>query len=238
MDMPDKTSSPSPFSLHKEKGNINPLPAEGEGGRRPGEGRTIGIVVATRFEASPIFNQARFKQLDSGFHQAQVNGTTVLVSISGVGMERARKASYDLCDAGAKELVSAGYCGSLSKDLNVGDLVTDRIATSHKPVWAASERLALADRAGAKAVDMETQAIIEAGTRRGVPIRILRVVSDSLGDDVSPLLGDSPNFSVIRILLRLWNPTRWPYLYKMWHQSRIASRRLGQAVAEYLQEHS
>lgn len=81
---------------------------------------------------------------------------------------------------------------------------------------------------------METQAVIEAGTRRGVPIRILRVVSDQLGDDVSPLLGEEPDFSVVRILLRLWKPSRWPYLYKMWRQSQIASRRLGQAVGEWL----
>src|SRR5258708_33644148 len=96
------------------------------------------------------------------------------------------------------------------------------------------ERLALAERAGAQAVDMETHAVIEAGTRRGVPIRILRIVSDRLNDDVSPLLSEEPNFSPVRIALRLWNPSRWPYLIKLWRQSRIASRRLVQAVGIYL----
>jgi len=201
------------------------------------EVKTVGVVVATRFEAAPIFRQAKFQQDPSGFYRAQTNGTVALVAISGVGMEPARQAAYRLCDAGAQELVSAGYCGALQKDLQVGDLITDRIATSAKPVWNTAERLKLADRAGAKAVDMETQAIIEAGTRRGVPIRMLRVVSDSLGDDVSPLLGESPNFSVARILLRLWNPTRWPYLVKMWRQSRIADKSLGRAFAEYLTSH-
>ena len=149
-------------------------------------------------------------------------------------MEPARKAAYRLCGEGAKELVSAGYCGALSPELRVGDLVTDRIATSVKPIWDRAGRLALAERAGAQAVDMETQAIIEAGTRRGVPIRILRIISDQLGDDVAAF-GISPNFSSFRIALRLLNPLLWPYAFKMWRQSRIASRRLVEAVRSFLE---
>jgi len=202
------------------------------------ENKAVGIVVATHFEASPIFSRLDFKRDASGLYKAQPNGKTIWLAISGVGMEPARRASNQLCDAGAKELVSAGYCGALSRDLKVGDLVTDRIATSPRPVWKTEARIALAEKAGAQAVDMETQAVIEAGTRRGVPIRILRVVSDQLGDDVSPLLGEEPTFSIVRILLRLWKPTRWPYLFKMWRQSRIASQRLGQAVASYLQDNA
>jgi len=196
--------------------------------------KSVGFVVATCFEASPIFRQRSFRKEESGLYKFQDNGLTVWLAISGVGMEPARKAANQLCDAGAKELVSAGYCGALDPDLNVGDLITERLATSPRAVWKREERLALAEKANAIAVDMETQAVIEAGTRRGVPIRILRVISDRLEDDVSPLLGDDPSFSVPRILLRLWNPMRWPYLFKLWRQSRIASRRLGDAAADYL----
>jgi len=196
--------------------------------------RVIGLVVATRFEAAPIFKQTHFELADADFYNARVGKNAVLLAISGVGMQRAKTAAHKLVDAGATELVSVGYCGALVPDLNVGDLITDRIATSPKPVWGTEERKALAARASARAVDMETQAVIEAGTRRGVPISVLRVVSDRLGDDVSPLLGDSADFSVTRILLRLWNPKRWPYLYKMWRQSRIANHRLGEAVCAYL----
>ena len=145
MDMSDRPSSPNPFSLHREKGKGN-LPAEGEVAE--GRGEASGIVVATRFEASPIFKQVKFTHEASGLYKAQPNGKTVWLAISGVGMEPARRASNQLCDAGAKELVSGGYCGALSKSLKVGDLVTDRIATSPKPVWKTEARLALADRAG------------------------------------------------------------------------------------------
>jgi nucleoside phosphorylase len=191
------------------------------------------------FEARPVI-RALSCQLTadscqpSRLYQADVNGQKVFLIISGVGQEPARQASYKLCDAGIKELVSVGYCGALTPELRVGDLITDRISTSKVPVWGREGRLALAAKASAQAVDMETQAIIEAGTRRGVPIRILRVVSDQLGDDVSPLLGESPTFSPWRIALRLLNPANWPYALKMWRQSRIASERLVQAVQAYL----
>ncbi len=213
-------------------GSPSPHPSPTGRGSK-GEG-IVGIVCATRFEAAPLLRAFHFHKTGPGLYQSQQNGKTALLVISGIGMEPARQAAYHLCDLGAKELVSAGYCGALSADLNVGDLVTDRVATSRLAVWKRAERLALAERAGAQAVDMETQAVIEAGTRRGVPIRILRIVSDRLNDDVSPLLSEEPNFSPVRIALRLWNPSRWPYLIKLWRQSRIASRRLVQAVGIYL----
>jgi nucleoside phosphorylase len=200
--------------------------------------KSIGVVVATIFEARPLIKAFGFRKRDSDVYELQRNGANVLMRISGIGMEPARQASYKLCDAGAKELVSVGYCGALVPQLRVGDLITDRIASSRVAVWKRAEREALAARASAQAVDMETQAVIEAGTRRGVPIRILRVVSDQLEDDVSPLLGSEPSFSVVKIILRLWNPTRWPYLMKLWRQSRAASDRLTQAFNDYLQQYS
>jgi nucleoside phosphorylase len=198
--------------------------------------KTIGIVMATKFEARPILKACGFKRSHFGHYIAKLNGHVAYLAISGIGMEPARRAAYSLCDAGAQELISAGYCGALVPDLQVGELLTDRIATSPKAIWKRSERQALAEKAGARAVDMETQAIIEAGTRRGVPIRVMRVVSDRLGDDVSPLLGDDVVFSPARMALRLINPRNWPYAYQMWKQSRIANRQLVQAVTAYLRQ--
>jgi nucleoside phosphorylase len=196
--------------------------------------KSLGILIATRWEAAPLLRAFGFRRVKPGLYKMERDGRTILLSICGIGQEPARKAAYALCDAGAGELVSAGYCGALTPELQVGDLVTDRVATSTTALWSRSDRLALAQRAGAQAVDMETQAIIEAGTRRGVPIRILRVVSDRLGDDVSPLLGNDPTFSPAHIALRLLNPARWPDAYKLWKQSEQADVQLVKAVGAYL----
>jgi len=78
---------------------------------------------------------------------------------------------------------------------------------------------------------METQAVIEAGTRRGVPIRILRVIGDTYEDDLTPLLGSGQPFSIWRIALRLLNPRAWPLALRLRRQSQVASGKLVQALA-------
>ena len=108
---------------------------------------------------------------------------------------------------------------------------SDRIATVDKPVRTPQERRALTERANAVAVDMETQAVIEAGTRRGVPIHVLRVVSDEFEDDLTPLFGKSGQFSAAGIALRLLNPAVWPLAIKLRKQSQRGGLRLAEELA-------
>src|SRR5258706_1813387 len=119
-------------------------------------------------------------------------------------------ASERLLASGVQELVSMGFCGALVPQLKVGDLITDRLITVDRPARTSEERRALSGRANAVAVDMETQAVIEAGTRSGVPIHILRIVSDEFGDDLTPLFGSNGSFSSWGIAVRLLNPKVWP----------------------------
>src|SRR5205823_4671373 len=96
--------------------------------------KSLGIVIATRWEAKEILRRFHFRFAGRGIFETVIEGRPVLLAVSGVGLEAARKAAYRLCDRGAGELVSAGFCGALSADLQVGDLVTDRIATVTTPV--------------------------------------------------------------------------------------------------------
>ena len=152
--------------------------------------KTPGFVIPTMWEAHDIFHRIIFKRIKDSLFESDLEGGRVLVCISGVGRKAAAQAADNLVAAGAKELVSMGFCGALIPELKVGDLVTDRIISVDKPAKTPEERRALTERANAVAVDMETQAVIEAGTRRGVPIHILRVVSDELSDDLTPLFGN------------------------------------------------
>jgi nucleoside phosphorylase len=192
--------------------------------------KPLGIVIPTRWEASDVLRRFHFKSRGRRFYQGAISGRTVFLCISGVGREAARRAAERLVSEGAGELVSLGFCGALVPDLKVGDLVTQRIATVDKPVRTPEERRALAARASAVAVDMETQAIIEEGTRRGVPIRLLRVVSDEFQDDLTPLFGRKGKFSGWMIVLRLLNPAAWPLAARLWRHSAIARARLAEAL--------
>jgi nucleoside phosphorylase len=193
--------------------------------------KTLGIVIPTRWEAGIVLRRFSFKRAASSLYKSSISDRPILLCISGVGGEAARCAANRLVSEGAKELMSMGFCGALVPTLKVGDLVTHRIATVDKPVRTPEERRALTERANAVAVDMETQAIIEAGTRRGVPIHVLRVVSDEFEDDLTPLFGTDGIFSPWRIALRLVNPKVWPLAMKLKKQSRTCSVRLAEELA-------
>lgn len=192
--------------------------------------KPIGFVVPTRMEAKDLLKEFRFQSIGSGTYEALIHGQTAWIQISGVGAEPARVAAEALWKRGAGMLVSTGFCGALVPTLKVGDLIQERIATSLVPVTTPDARRALVKEANAEAVDMETRSVIEVGTLRGIPIRILRVVSDTLEDDLSLILGQDATLSPLRIAFRLLNPRAWPVALRLARQSRIARRRLVEAV--------
>ncbi len=100
-------------------------------------------------------------------------------------------------------LISSGFAGAVSDNLQVGDLLlgenfsdqqllasalqslTNRdprpgtLLTSASIVDSVAERNEIARRAGAAAVDMETAAIADACAARSIPMLSLRVISDT-----------------------------------------------------------
>jgi adenosylhomocysteine nucleosidase len=195
----------------------------------------VGLVIPTRWEAQEVLRRFRFKRIGGSLYRAEIDGRSVLVCISGVGQKAAAQAAERLVAGGAKELVSMGFCGALVPELRAGDLVTDRIATVDEAAVTPEGRRALTARANAVAVDMETRAVIESGTRLGVPIRVLRVVSDEFDDDLTPLLGTHGSFSAWRIGLHLLNPKAWPLARKLRARSRAARQRLAEELARFFQ---
>lgn len=196
--------------------------------------KPIGIIIATAWEAGPVIKALGLRQCD-GLYQGEQQSRRVLLIVSGVGPQAAAAAANRLCSLGAKGLVSAGFCGALVPELQVGQVVTDRIISTATPVKTSAERQALTIRANAVAVDMETQSVIESGTRRGVPIFICRVVSDRFEDDLTPLFGQDAGFSAMRIALRLLNPTVWPLAMKLRRQSAVAHSALVRSLTQLLQ---
>jgi hypothetical protein len=193
----------------------------------------VGLIIPTRWEAEFILRYFNFKRIDRGVYRAVISGHTAFACISGMGRPAAARGSVRLVKEGAQELVSVGFCGALIEKLEVGDLVTDRLLTVDIPASTPEQRRTLAESTNAIAVDMETRAIIETGTRLGVPIRILRVVSDELTDDLTPLLGTNPKFSMWRVALRLLNPRMWPLARTLRRQSTEARERLVEELEKY-----
>jgi len=197
----------------------------------------IGWVIPTRWEAGPVLKHFRMRSAGKDLFGVTRKDQSLWVRISGVGREHARVAADRLCkEQQVKMLASVGFCGALVSGLQVGDVIRDRIVTVDVPAKTPEERTTLTQRANAVAVDMETQAIIEAGTLRGVPIRILRVVSDRFDDDLTPLFGPDSEFSIAHILARLLTrPSAWPLALRLRRQSQMASRALVHALEKWLE---
>jgi adenosylhomocysteine nucleosidase len=196
----------------------------------------IGIVVPTRWEAQELLRRFKFKKCAPAFFRSEIQGRTLLLILSGMGRPAAVHAAERLIAEGARTLLSMGFCGALIPDLKVGDLVTDRLVTATEPARNLEERQALAARANAVAVDMETQAVVEVGTRRGVPIHFLRVVSDEVGEDLCPLLGSKGALSPWRIAWRILNPGTWPLAHRLFLNSLVARRRLADALDGFVRK--
>jgi nucleoside phosphorylase len=197
--------------------------------------KTVGLVIPTRWEAQVVLRRFRFKRFGPSLYRGEIAGRQVLIGISGIGLKAAAHAAERLVAAGAKELVSMGFCGALVPELHAGDLVTDRIATVDAAVVTPEARRALTARANAVAVDMETRAVIESGTRLGVPIRILRIVSDEYSDDMTPIFGTNGSFSAWKIGVHLLNPKAWPLARKLRAQSALARQRLAGELERFFQ---
>ncbi len=195
----------------------------------------VGLIIPTRWEAQDVLRHFKFQRIGRALYHAEIENRTVFACVSGVGSKPAAQAAGRLVAAGARELVSMGFCGALVPELHVGTLVTDRLITVDRPARTPMERKALTERANAVAVDMETRAVIEEGTRRGVPIHILRVVSDEYADDLTPLFGTNGSFSMWRIAWHLLNPKVWPLAWKLQKQSTLARAQLVKALALFCQ---
>jgi adenosylhomocysteine nucleosidase len=92
---------------------------------------------------------------------------------------------------------------------------------------------------GPSVVDMESALIARLALERGIPFICLRSISDALSDEIdfnldeiSDIEGRVKIFRVVRALVR--QPRLLIAFYHAWRRSRIAGRRLGKAIADFL----
>lgn len=180
----------------------------------------------------------------------------VQVLHTGVGSQAAEHAIRSSLDTGRySQVVISGFAGGLSDDLAVGDLITTIEGDSKKHAavgLAKTVRLiesdhilddpagkrAFAASTGAEAVDMESTTILKECVQRGVPVTVLRVISDDARSSlvVPPaILSDAarrPIIGTIRLLAHLAvRPGKWGPFRLMVSNCRRAQLVLGVALA-------
>ena len=141
----------------------------------------------------------------------EVNGRSVIIAVTGVGIKRARTTTSLLIQKLSPDLIIfGGFGGALSADLKVGDIILGESVTSLKKnedkvlfhnfsipgdnvkrgklltesrfINEPEEKKRLFDSTGALVVDMETWGVVEAATQSGTPVASVRAVSDEVDE--------------------------------------------------------
>jgi nucleoside phosphorylase len=229
-------------------------------------------VIAVTF-ALPAESQEFLRSLGS---KSQVNrngirtirGTSdhraIEVFHTGVGEKvcRQRMAKF-LEDQQLDYLISAGFAGALSDDLQIGDVFLAKnfstVDLSETPALLSGSPIHIADlltvpalihsreernklglTSGAAAVDMETEFIAHACSARGIPLLSLRVISDTphhLFPVPANVLFDieRQQTRILKLATHLLaNPGRVPHLVRFAKQIARARRILASALADVL----
>jgi adenosylhomocysteine nucleosidase len=161
-------------------------------------------------------------------------------------------------------LLCAGFAGALQASVDVGDVILARdVVDEQGNVWfssadcpvlpqvkvgrllttscfigAPAQKLALGERYGALAVDMESAALAGRCHERGVPWACMRAVSDdvevALSVEIAELVesGRVPLGRALRTLAR--KPSLLPQLLRLARQTRLAARRLADGVIQFV----
>jgi adenosylhomocysteine nucleosidase len=165
-------------------------------------------VAAMRGEALALAGALRQPRLRAGVVEGALGPHTVGLVRLGVGPRRARAGTTEAIARWAPELViNLGTCGALVDDLEEGEVLhgaallgrsgrrelrtlggrTAAIVTVSQPVFQRAERARLAAM-GAQACEMEADAVRAACEERGLPLFVVKVVSDQAGAEADAAL--------------------------------------------------
>ena len=179
----------------------------------------IGLVCALPLELSDFLGQwSKVKTYTGGkftFRGGFYHGIRLAMVESGMGTERARRATEALLEAHSpKWIISTGFCGALSSEMKVGDIVVankittraldelsvdlgmasdaarglyvGRTVTVDQMVRNVAEKKDLAEKTHSIAVDMETHAVAAVCQQKKTRFMAVRAVSDDMSADLPP----------------------------------------------------
>ena len=195
--------------------------------------------------------------------QGELSGNKVLLAANGAGGKRAGAAvDATLAEFPADAILSTGFCGALSQNLAVADIVEATavsdgvrclpvrpvesgrtyhrgllLSIDHVAQTAAEKRL-LNERGGGLAVEMEAAEVAARAAYRQVPFYCVRVVSDlaseDMANDFNAALREHGHFDTMNILRgTLRKPlVRLPELLRLRSRCARAARVLGEFIAD------
>ncbi|MBI1750602.1 MAG: hypothetical protein HY234_09685 [Acidobacteria bacterium] len=225
----------------------------------------VTFAVEAEFASWRKLREFKPKQVeDLTVHQAQIGRAQVQVLITGMGSENARRGMQAVATLPQTICISSGFAGALKRDYRVGDILVAHSVQElggHRTLECARRLNLAAFYAGAKrakmfltssqviatteekkqlgifadAVDMESYAVIEEARCRSLPAVAIRVISDTVDQEMPIDFSQSvdPRGRVaLRGILRqiARRPQRLPAVMRL----GLASVRAATVLAEFL----
>jgi hypothetical protein len=216
-----------------------------------GRGRVVAILTAMQLEANAVAAALGMARPHSGRPSAGAMGNLrITLHLIGIGARGLNDVSFD---PDPRCVIMVGVAGALDPALKVGDIVIggDPIGAGHwkrAAIHTTTEMVSRADAkaelfasTGAAAVDMETGIVERWAREHGVAFIAIRAISDSATQDLDPRVlslvdrWGRPRFGAVAGML-VRRPWLGPSLRRLGRDSKLAGRRLGQAVRGVLQQ--
>jgi len=186
-------------------------------------------------------------------------GPATLTRVTGIGIQKAAAAIQDALATQHPALVlTCGFAGGLNPVHPVGRVLFDdalagsfrnrlipsgavagRFTHSDRILVAAAEKRQLFETSGADAVEMESSAIVAACRERGLPVMVVRVISDAATEDLpldfNRFTRSDGSLSMPQLLLGIAkSPAAVPKLIAFQRRLDLAARNLAATLASLL----
>lgn len=215
------------------------------------------ITAITHKTAAPVLVCFAVRE-EARFFTAPTQPVTEVL-ITGIGVRKTAQALSNYLDSHQPGLVlTCGFAGGLNPNHALGQVLFEatedrqyernlsrsgalpgRFAHSDRVVVTAAEKAQLFKTTGADAVEMESSAVVSACREGGIPVVILRVISDTATEDLPMDFNrySTPDggLSLPRLLLGIaGSPGSIPRLIRFQGRLKVAARSLGVALERFL----
>lgn len=158
------------------------------------------LLTATVVEMVPLAKQLHLAQQSPLSWEGDVAGMRVIAQVTGMGSQRAAQAVREVAlvaPGPGTHILFAGFAGALSPDLTIGSVLCpatvlnesgqaamvdgqmpDSLVSVDRIISTPQLKSQLASNTGAVAVDMESHAAAAAALEAGVPLTVIRSISD------------------------------------------------------------
>jgi adenosylhomocysteine nucleosidase len=234
--------------------------------RRPDVGVIFALGIESGFLEDSVVGRVTVR--GDGFKaiEGELRGRRIVILLAGPGRPNAARATEALIDGHRPECVlSAGFAGGLAPELKRHEIVLaqevilesgqriemaplptagataiGKLLTADCVVRLADEKIALFERTGASAVDMESFAVAEVCARHGVPFRSARIIHDpadqTLPSDIEKLLNQKTEIARWGAAIgALWKrPSSIKDMWALKENSLVASQKLAEFIANWV----